>query len=114
MQPPADRAKNLGRDDFANLVQAVRVALGEAGSAPGLTVEEVAATLRVSPDKIRAWLATGELVGTNTSATLAGRPRWVIAPESLAAFRAKRTSAPLPKQPTRRRRSSGEVDFFPD
>src|SRR5689334_7248369 len=35
----------------------------------GLTVADVAARLRVSPDKVRKWIERGELVGINTAAT---------------------------------------------
>jgi hypothetical protein len=79
----------------------------------GLTVADVARLLRVSPDKIRRWLAKGELVAVNTSFTLAARPRWVISRESLELFRRRRSSAPLPKPP-RRRRPQEMVDYFPD
>lgn len=44
---------------------------------------------------------------------LTGRPQWRIAPEAVAAFEARRTSAPPPPKPARRRAGQG-VDFFPD
>jgi excisionase family DNA binding protein len=81
--------------------------------AAGLTVADVAALLRVSPDKVRAWIARGELAAVNTSATLAGRPRWVVLPDGLAAFTRRRAGGPTPSTP-RRRRQSHLVDYYPD
>jgi excisionase family DNA binding protein len=81
--------------------------------AAGLTVDDVASRLRVSPDKVRAWIARGELKAVNTSANLCGKPRWVIPPEALAEFEKRRTGGPPPK-PQRRRRQAALVDFYPD
>ena len=78
----------------------------------GLTTADVARIFRVSEDKVRRWLATGELVGTNTATTLSGRPRWVITPEAIDAFKQRRTSAPTPVTP-RRKRHKVAVDFYP-
>jgi hypothetical protein len=58
--------------------------------AVGLTVKDVARRYRVSPDKVRLWIARGELVAINTTATLCGKPRWVILPEALAEFERRR------------------------
>jgi excisionase family DNA binding protein len=81
--------------------------------AAGLTVEDVARRLRVGPDKVRGWIARGELKAVNTAAQLCGKPRWVITPDALAAFERRRTGGPAPK-PQRRRRRSALVDFYPD
>src|SRR5262245_38632937 len=79
----------------------------------GLTVADLAARLRVSPDKVRAWLRSGELVGVNTTASLCGRPRFVITPDALGAFLARRSAATA--RPARRKRKrTGEVDYYPD
>jgi len=79
----------------------------------GLTVEDVARRYRVSPDKVRAWIAHGELRGINTATNLCGKPRWVIPPEALAEFEKKRTGGPAPK-PQRRRRQPAVIDFYGD
>jgi excisionase family DNA binding protein len=81
--------------------------------AAGLTVDEVAWRYRVSPDKVRAWIARGELRAINTATNLCGKPRWVITPEALATFEMRRTGGPPPK-PQRRRRQPTVIDFFPD
>jgi excisionase family DNA binding protein len=78
----------------------------------GLTVADLAKRLRVSQDKIRAWITRGELVAVNTAAALCGRPRWVIAPEALAEFERRRAGAPTPKTPRRRKRTN-DVDYYP-
>jgi transposase len=79
----------------------------------GLTASEVARRYRVSPDKVRAWIARGELQAVNTSTVLCGRPRWIVPPEALAEFERRRAGGPAPKPPRRRRRTP-IVDYYPD
>jgi hypothetical protein len=79
----------------------------------GLTVEEAARRYRVSPDKIRALIAIGELRAVNTAAAKCGKPRWVITPEAMEEFERGRAGGPKPK-PQRRRREEGLVDYWPD
>ncbi len=82
--------------------------------ARGLTVREVAARYRVSPDKIRNFIRRGELRAINTKSALCGRPRWVVMPEDLAAFEKPRVTTPPPAAPRRKRTPPGQIDFFPD
>jgi transposase len=86
---------------------------GEALSARGLTVADVAARYRVSPDKVRTWIARGELPAVNTASTRCGRPRWVIPPEVLAEFERGRAGGRPPKPPRRLRRQEA-IDYYPD
>jgi excisionase family DNA binding protein len=79
----------------------------------GLTVEDAARRYRVSPDKIRAWIARGEIRAINTAASKCGKPRWVIPPEAIEDFERRRTGGPVPKAP-RRRRKPELVDYWPD
>jgi hypothetical protein len=79
----------------------------------GLTVADLARRWRVGEDKIRSWIAKGELKATNTATTLCGRPRWVVSADAVAEFERRRASSPAPK-PRRRPRQTGLVDYFPD
>jgi excisionase family DNA binding protein len=79
----------------------------------GHTPRELARLLRVSPDRVRAWIAAGELGAIDTARHRCGRPRYVILPHHLAEFEATRRAAPPPK-PARRKRRSLETDFYPD
>jgi hypothetical protein len=79
----------------------------------GFTVRDVAKRYRVSPEKVRGWIARGELGAINTAAALCSKPRYVILPEHLAAFEQRRMAGPPPKPPRRRKRSEF-IDYFPD
>jgi excisionase family DNA binding protein len=76
----------------------------------GLVVREVAKVLRVSPDRVRAWIKSGELGAINTSRR--GKPRFVVLPHHLAAFELARAVAPPPR-PDRRRRKR-VYRYYPD
>jgi hypothetical protein len=79
----------------------------------GYSIADLCLRWRVGADKIHGFLRRGELVGVNVATNLSSRPQWRISPEAVAAFEARRTSAPTPKPPRRQRRSS-MIDFFPD
>jgi transposase len=82
--------------------------------AMGLTTRDVAQRYRVGEDKVRAWIARGELAAVNTATTLCGKPRWVVLPEALAEFERRRRGGPAEKLKARRRRQLGAVDYFAD
>jgi excisionase family DNA binding protein len=79
----------------------------------GYTTADIARRYRVSEDKVRRWITSGELRAINTSSTRCGRPRYVVSVDALAAFEAGRSAAPPPK-PKRRRRQGALVDYYPD
>ncbi len=109
------RLSARGRDDFshfiADIVEAVRAAGCVTGR--GLTVADVAKRYRVGEDKVRAWIKSGLLKAVNTQDVACGKPRFVVLPEALTEFERTRSPAPFPKVP-RRRRPTGQIDFFPD
>ncbi len=78
----------------------------------GLTPRELARVLRVSPERVRAWIAKGELLAVNTASS-GERPRWVILPDALAALLARRQASP-PAKTVRRRRQPALIDYYPD
>jgi excisionase family DNA binding protein len=82
-------------------------------TAAGYTTADIARRYRVGEDKVRRWIASGELPAINTSSTRCGRPRYVVTVDALAAFEAGRSAAPPPK-PKRRRRKLELVDYYPD
>jgi hypothetical protein len=81
--------------------------------AAGLTVADVCRRYRVGPDKVRQWIARGELPAINTASALCGRPRWVVTAEGLAVFERRRAGGPAPR-PARRRKRTGLIDYYPD
>ena len=84
-----------------------------AACAVGLTVREVARRYRVGEDKVRSWIARGEISAINTAFALCGRPRWVIPPDALEQLEQRRRGGPVPK-PTRRKKRRDIVDYYPD
>lgn len=80
----------------------------------GLTVREVARRYRVSEDKVRAWIRSGELRAINTAAVACGKSRWVIPPEALPEFERRRAAGPTHPAPRRRQRQQGAIDFYPN
>jgi hypothetical protein len=79
----------------------------------GWTPNELARLLRVSPDQIRAWCKSGVMKSLNVARHACSKPRYIILPHHLAEFERSRSGA-QPKAPPRRRRTSGEIDFYPD
>jgi hypothetical protein len=79
----------------------------------GYTPRELAKALRVSPDRIRQWIVSGELGAIDTARLRCGKPRYVILPHHLDEFARRRAAAP-PPNPARRRKRTGLVDYYPD
>lgn len=86
----------------------------EIEAARGWTINELAKILRVSPDKIRGWIRSGNLKAINIASTLAGKPRFVILPKHLEEFEQTRTTGPPPKTIRKKRKPKGYIDFYPD
>jgi excisionase family DNA binding protein len=82
--------------------------------ARGLTVKEVARYLRVSPDKVRAWIKSGRMGACNTSEAVCGKPRFIVLPHHLAEFERQRSAAPPPKPGRSRTKRTDFIDFYPD
>jgi excisionase family DNA binding protein len=80
----------------------------------GLTPNELARVLRVSADRVRAWIKSGELGALDTARHRCGRPRYVILPRHLAEFEQRRRAATAPPKPPRRRRRQTTRDYYPD
>lgn len=82
-----------------------------------LTTSDIAIRLAVSADKVRAWIATGELPAINIAANQNGeRSRWRISAEDLAAFERRRSNnkQAAKAKPRRKRRSAtgSTIEFF--
>ncbi len=77
------------------------------------TSNELARVLRVSPDRVRGWIRSGELQAINVAAVRCGRPKFVVLPSHLAAFEASHQAAE-PEPAPRRRRPADVEDFYPD
>jgi hypothetical protein len=78
----------------------------------GYTVREFALRYRIGKDKVRNWIATGQLGAVNVAAALGRKPRWVIPPEAVIAFERRRAGGPAAKTQIRRRRVEG-TDYYP-
>src|SRR5262249_31108706 len=81
----------------------------------GYTPNELARLLRVGPDRIRAWIKTGELGALDTAPPRSRKPRYVILPVHLEQFERRRQAAtPAARPVARRKKRSAVVDFYPD
>ena len=79
----------------------------------GLTPNELAYRYGVGIHKVLGWIARGELRAINVAADLGGRPQWVILPEHLAAFEARRAAGPKPATTrTKRAKDTGVIEYF--
>ena len=75
-----------------------------------LTPPELAKQLRVTPERVRAWIERGELRAVNVGDR--SRARWRISADAVIAFEQGRAAIPAVK-PTRKRRPPPEIiDFF--
>ena len=78
-----------------------------------LTPPQVAKQLGVSPDKVRGWIAKGELPATNVATGKGGQPRYRISETDLADFQKKRQpSKPPVPAPRRRKKDPNVIPFF--
>ncbi len=81
-------------------------------SARGYTPRELAKILRVSPDKVRALIRSGELGAINTAAVRCGKPRFVVLPHHLVEFEKGRRISPPAKPAPRPKRQRDMIDYF--
>jgi excisionase family DNA binding protein len=88
------------------------VAAGLSEMMHGLTTRELARYLRISPDRVRAMIMSGELGAINTSAAQCGRPRYIVLPEHLASWVRQRSTSPPPKR-AGRQKPKLPVDYYP-
>jgi transposase len=79
----------------------------------GYTVADLARRYRVSEDRVRGWIARGEMRAINRRDTRSGRPSWVVTREALTEFESSRQATPPPKPPRRKKRTVA-IDFYPD
>jgi excisionase family DNA binding protein len=78
-----------------------------------LTVPQVAANFGISEDKVRAWIASGELRAFNAATKPGGRPRWLIDRADLLVFEQRRASGHTAPTPKRRRTATyGIIEYF--
>jgi hypothetical protein len=86
------------------------------GLAPGHSVKQVAAYLRVGKAKVLDWIRGGRLRALDTGHQGPCGGRFVILPADLAAFAATLavTPTPPPRPRRRSRRPAATKDYFPD
>jgi len=78
-----------------------------------LSPPALAAKWGVSPEKVIAWIRSGELRAIDAATTRGGRPRYLIDVDDISDFEQRREVQPPPR-PAKRRRSTipeGETYF---
>jgi hypothetical protein len=77
------------------------------------TPAEIAARHGVSADKVRDWIARGELLALNLADRIDGcKARWRVTREALEAFERARSTKSMQKPTTRRRRRQPNPNVF--
>ena len=74
-----------------------------------LTPPQLAERWSVGPDKVLAWIRSGELRASNIAKRAGGRPRYLIDPADADAFWARRS---LEKPPPMQRRKRRDTEYF--
>jgi len=77
-----------------------------------LKVSQLAESWGVAGDKIRGWLASGELAGINLAAKPSGRPRWRIRASDAERFLQRRQTIPAVSQPRKRQPTNRITEYF--
>jgi hypothetical protein len=77
-----------------------------------LTPPDVAAIYGVSPDKVLAWIRSGELRAINAATSQSGRPRYLVDLDDLNSFEERRTVQPPPNGRRRTRPKGDVIEFF--
>ena len=78
-----------------------------------LTPPELARTWGIKPDKVLAWIRSGELRAINVATDQLGRPRYLIDPNEVEAFEQRRAVVERPVLCRRRgRRNNGVPHYF--
>lgn len=80
-----------------------------------MTVADLCDKYGVTEHTVLGWIKNGELVAVNVGRRPgAGKPRWRISPEALAAFELSRESggAPTPKAKRKRQADPEVIQFY--
>ena len=76
------------------------------------TPPELAELWGVSPDKVRAWIHSGELQAVNQAAKQGGRPRYRISRKAIEKFEARRSVQQEVARPRKRRKPADDVTEY--
>jgi len=103
-----EQAEAIARADGA----AKSSSLSPGSRKKGFTPPELAKQWGVSPDKVRAWILSGELEAIDISKTQGGRPRYLIPRAAIEAFEACRSIQTPPEPSPRRTSQAGDEDVI--
>jgi uncharacterized protein YjcR len=79
----------------------------------GYTVREISQRYRVSPERVRKWIESGQLRAINRREP-GKRQSFVVLLEALTAFEQTREVAPTsPPNRQQRRKKTSQVDYYP-
>lgn len=77
-----------------------------------LTPPEVARRYGVAPQKVLAWIRSGELAAVNVASCMTGRPRYAVSPAALAEFEAARAARTARRRTARKPRLAATENYF--
>ena len=77
------------------------------------SIPDIAESLGVTKEKVRAWIKAGELKAINTTQNPNGRARYRVRPEAFEDFLERRASTPpVPKQRRRKKSNAPVTEFY--
>ena len=76
------------------------------------TPPAIAKAYGIKPEKVIAWIKSGELPAINVATRPTGRPRFVVSETDLSTFEARRSAKPIPKSVRRERQKRSDVIEF--
>ena len=85
--------------------------LSQHSLSPTFSPKEIAQNMRITVDKVLAWIHNGQLEAIDVSSNQRGRRRYRVDAEAIARFKAARNTAPVKHTPKRRRKKRRTQEF---
>lgn len=102
----------IAHEDLLDVLGRMLAWCKEGDDSEDFTTTRLAQKLKVSPDKVRHWIGSGELRATNVAKAGSSRPKYRISPSELEAFQRRRSLASKESKTTTRRPKASQPDVI--